>query len=183
MINNIYRIFWIIWRLNVASLEDKNWHQVCHTWSSKTSAWSIYMDGIQKKTGNYQFRATSGFKISFPRSGSSIGSNKFLLSQVNVWNRIFTSDEIKTLSKKCDAGTGNLASWADMYVRNKKAMFSEPSKCKPKPGAITLLFKAICEHKYNRIVTCQKQSSKMPIFGHFCLLRIVVVTFMRDVNC
>ena len=105
---------------------------MCHAWSSRTSAWAIYMDGNEEKTGLYDFKDTTQLKISFPDWGAVLGSNQILLSQVNIWNRVLTSQEIKRLSGKCDAGVdglGNVVSWADLYDVSKTAVFTKPSTC------------------------------------------------------
>lgn len=110
---------------------------MCHAWSSRTSAWAIYMDGNEEKTGLYDFKDTAQLKISFPDWGAFLGSNQILLSQVNIWNRVLTSQEIKRLSGKCDAGVdglGNVVSWADLYDVSKTAVFSKPSTCEAHSG-------------------------------------------------
>lgn len=131
VLTNLFIIFWIICSIEFASLGDKNWHQLCHAWSSRTSAWAIYLDGNKERTGLYDFRVASGFEIYFPHY-SQLGSNLFLLSQLNVWDKFYSSQEIQKLSEKCNAGVGNVASWVEMYDAKKKAMFSKPSKCKAK---------------------------------------------------
>lgn len=86
----------------------------------------------EEKTGLYDFKDTTQLKISFPDWGAVLGSNQILLSQVNIWNRVLTSQEIKRLSGKCDAGVdglGNVVSWADLYDVSKTAVFTKPSTC------------------------------------------------------
>ena len=58
--------------------------------------------------------------------------NKALLSEANAWDRILTSQEIAEKSQKCNAGLGNLVSWAEMYDASKAALYSKPSTCKAK---------------------------------------------------
>ena len=110
---------------------------MCHAWSSRTSAWTIYIDGNEEKTGLYDFKDTTQLKIYFPNRGACLGSNEILLSQVNIWNRVLTSQEIKRLSGKCHAGVdglGNVVSWADLYGESKTEVFSKPSTCKAHSG-------------------------------------------------
>lgn len=111
-------------------ITDKNWHHVCHAWSSTTSAVIIYVDGQQVKTDSKPLLAATGFTLSFgPVSNSQVVGNKLLLSQVNVWDRILPSQEISTLFARCNAGEGNIGSWARMYDASKEAMYSKPSTC------------------------------------------------------
>ena len=95
------------------------------------------MDGNEEMTGLYDFKDTTQLKICLPDSGKNLGSNRIALSQVNIWNRVLTSQEIKRLSGKCDAGVdglGNVVSWADLYDVSKTAVFSKPSTCEAHSG-------------------------------------------------
>ena len=95
------------------------------------------MDGNEEKTGLYDAKDTTQLQILFPKWGKYLGSNQILLSQVNIWNRVLTSQEIKRLSEKCDAGVdglGNVVSWAELYDVNKTTVFAKQSKCKAHSG-------------------------------------------------
>lgn len=126
-------------RLGLPALTDKRWHQLCHSWSSKTSAWAIYFDSSKKKTGTHDFKPTSSLTVSLgPGNSVQVGSNKLLLSQVNVWDRFLTSQDIEKLAEKCNAGVGNVASWAEMYDDSQKEYFSKPSSCKIEEAIATV---------------------------------------------
>ena len=74
--------------------------------------------------------AATGFKFSLgPGKSFFAGSNKLLLSQWNIWDHALTSQEILTLSQKCNLGVGNVGSWAEMYDASNAGLFSKPSTC------------------------------------------------------
>lgn len=91
--------------------------------------WAIYVDGKEEKTGTFPFRAMAEFTFNLGSGSSSFGSNKLLLSQWNVWDRVLTSQEISQLPEKCNAGVGNVGSWADIYYVPKwlTGLYSKPS--------------------------------------------------------
>ena len=118
-------------------LLDKNWHQVCFAWSSRTLVWAIYVDAKKGSSGVHPFRATVGCALYLGAAHVSTSSNKLLLSQVNVWDRVLTSQEIAEFSGKCNEGVGNVRSWADLYDNNEKTLYSKPSSCKANNAAPT----------------------------------------------
>ena len=119
------------------------------------------MDGNEEMTGLYDFKDTTQLKICLPDSGKNLGSNRIALSQVNIWNRVLTSQEIKRLSGKCDAGVdglGNVISWADLYDENKTEVFSKPSTCGAHSGQ--------AQDKATTITATQGHMQGFPIGTH-----------------
>ena len=118
-------------------LADKNWHHVCHLWSTKTNEVEIFVDGKAGATGTLSYgSAPTKFDISLgPGNQGFIGTNKLYLSQVNVWDRLLTSADITQYSQSCKAGIGNLVSWANMYDESKVSWYTKPSNCKVPSGS------------------------------------------------
>lgn len=118
-------------------LADKNWHHVCHLWSTKTNEVKIFVDGKAGATGTLSYgKAPTKFHISLgPTSDAGIGTNTLYLSQVNVWDRLLTSVDITQYSQSCNAGIGNLVSWANMYDESKVSWYTKPSNCKAPSGS------------------------------------------------
>ena len=118
-------------------LADKNWHHVCHLWSTKTNEVKIFVDGKAGATGTLSYgKAPTKFDISLgPTSDAAIGTNTLYLSQVNVWDRLLTSADITQYSQSCNAGIGNLVSWANMYDESKVSWYTKPSNCKAPSGS------------------------------------------------
>ncbi|XP_078357305.1 uncharacterized protein LOC144642195 [Oculina patagonica] len=114
-------------RRNVDSFKDKAWHQVCVLWSTKTAAWSIYLDGKRDSYGIYNdFLGRRLGKLGLARSSSR---NKVLLTQVNLWDRVLTNQEIEGFAKSCNHGVGSFLSWADLYDAAKASRYIKPSSC------------------------------------------------------
>lgn len=113
-------------------LLDKNWHQVCHVWSSRTFFWAFYVDGKKGNSGLHAFRATAGCALYLGAAHVPTSANRLLLSQVNLWDRVLTSQEISEHSETCNAGVGNVRSWAGLYKKNEQTLYSKPSSCKTK---------------------------------------------------
>ena len=116
-------------------LKDKAWHQVCILWSTKTAAWSIYIDGKRDTYGTYNdFLGRRLGTLEIIRSRSV---NKMLMTQFNLWNRVLNNQEIEAFSKSCNNGIGSLLSWADLYDVTKISRYIKPSSCQATPQAIS----------------------------------------------
>ena len=103
---------------------------MCNVWSSTTFAWAFYVDGKKGSSGRHTFhRAIASWRLFLGPGVQSTSSNKLLLSQVNVWDQVLTSQAIAMQSEKCNAGVGNVKSWAGLYDTSKDAFYSKPSKC------------------------------------------------------
>lgn len=122
-------------RLNVDVLKNKLWHQICILWSSKTTVWSIYFDGEREAYGIYN--DFIGRRIGKFKYGEALSSNKMRMTQVNLWDRVLTNQEIATFAKTCNQGIGDLISWADLYDDTKSSRYSKPSTCKAVPEALS----------------------------------------------
>lgn len=124
----------ILEKRNVDLLKDEKWHQVCILWSTKTAAWSIYIDGKRDAYGtynNFPGRGLGNLEIAKSR-----WRNKMFMTQFNLWNRVLNNQEIEAFSKSCNNGIGSLLSWADLYDGTKKS-YIKPSSCKATPQAIS----------------------------------------------
>lgn len=126
-------LFFFARSLNVDVLKDRQWHQVCVLWSSITDAWSIYLDGRREKYGIYNDFVARGLRKL--RLGRPRSRNQLLMTQVNLWNRILTNQEITDFAKICSKGVGDLVSWADIYDKTKEAKdkYITSSSCKAAP--------------------------------------------------
>ena len=116
-------------------LKDKAWHQVCILWSTKTAAWSIYIDGKRDTYGTYN--DFLGRRLGTLEIVNSKSLNKMLMTQVNLWDRVLNNQEIEAISKSCNSGIGSLLSWADLYDVAKKSRYVKPSTCQATPEALS----------------------------------------------
>jgi len=122
-------------RRNVDLFKDKAWHQVCMSWSTKTAAWSIYIDGKRDTYGTYN--DFLGRRLGTLKIVNSKSLNKMLITQVNLWDRVLNNQEIEAISKSCNNGIGSLLSWADLYDVAKKRRYIKPSSCQATPEAVS----------------------------------------------
>ena len=107
--------------------KDKTWHQVCILWSTKTAAWSIYIDGKRDAYGIYN--DFLGRRLGTLKLARSKSVNKMLITQVNLWDRVLTNQEIVGFAKSCNQGVGSFLSWADLYDVSKASRYIKPSSC------------------------------------------------------
>ena len=122
-------------RRNVDLLKDKAWHQVCILWSTKTAAWSIYIDGKRDTYGTYNdFPGRRLGNLGIANTG---WLDKMFMTQFNLWNRVLNNQEIEAFSKSCNSGIGSLLSWADLYDVTKKHRYIKRSSCQAIPQAIS----------------------------------------------
>ncbi len=122
-------------RRNVDLFRDKAWHQVCILWSTKTAAWSIYLDGKRDSYGIFNdFTGRRLGTLHLARSGSL---NKMLMTQVNLWDRVLSNQEIEGFAKSCNHGVGSPLSWADLYDAAQASRYIKPSSCQATPQSVS----------------------------------------------
>ena len=122
------------------SANDGKWHHICVSWRNTDGAWQFYKDGelhmhsrglkrghIIKGGGSLvlgQDQDSPGG--SFESHQSFQGS----LTNVNVWSYVLTASRIKSLSKSCLLGEGNVYEWSDfIYGVKGRAAIVIPSPC------------------------------------------------------
>ncbi|XP_078571557.1 uncharacterized protein LOC144859143 [Branchiostoma floridae x Branchiostoma japonicum] len=105
---------------------DGAWHILCTTWRSYNGAWQVYVDGKRMGSGS---GLSKGGKVStggtwilgqdqdtvgggFDASQAFIGD----LSQVNLWNRMLSSAEIRKQWPKPCEHHGNVIDWTTTLI-------------------------------------------------------------------
>ena len=120
---------------------DGQWHHICCAWENSEGAVKMYEDGavsgqgIVSKghtivsngslvLGQEQDKVGGGFDSSQAYYGD--------LSEVNMWNKVLSDDEISRMANECYSGEGNVFKWSDFKSGVKgDAKVVEPSSCKP----------------------------------------------------
>ncbi|KAI8486419.1 hypothetical protein Bbelb_359180 [Branchiostoma belcheri] len=115
------------------------WHAICATWRSGDGAWQVYTDGVLLATGS---RLNVGGKVR--RGGTWIlaqdqdtvtggyaESQAFCgeLSQVNLWDRVLSADEIGTNWSVFCNYHGNVIDWATTNVTVSGQASSDLYRC------------------------------------------------------
>ena len=101
----------------------------------------MHLDGKKVAFGNDDSNSILGARKEC-RLGVAIalpGWRKLLMTQVNLWDRVLSSQEIESFAGKCNEGFGNLVSWSDLYDEEKKTngAYVNPSTCQPEPLSTT----------------------------------------------
>jgi len=118
--------FVLLVRRTGISANDGLWHHICASWENKAGSWTIYKDGVSHasglglKTGHVINKKgilvigqeQDSFGGRFDPTQSYIGE----LTDLNMWNRVLSADEILKLSKSCHGVTGNVKKWSDFKV-------------------------------------------------------------------
>ncbi|XP_073232102.1 neuronal pentraxin-1-like [Porites lutea] len=130
-------------RTTHVSANDGRWHHTCASWENKLGSWKLYKDGFVASSGIW-FQAgrviRSGGSLTLAQEQDSLGGSFEkhqgfigMLTNVNVWNYVLSTAQIKQMSKVCLPGReGNVYKWSDfIHGREGKARVVMPSPCKP----------------------------------------------------
>ena len=103
----------------------------------------IYPGHTIRKGGKIAVAGQVQFRSIFDRVRNPIGATKNLpltISQVNVWDRKLTQDEVAVMSgrQKCDGGIGNVLDWEDLksQLALNKFTVTQNSQCSTISGSI-----------------------------------------------
>ena len=124
------------------SANDGKWHHICVTWQNSDGVWQFYKDGeLHTHTRGLRtgYTIREGGSLVLGQEQDSVGggfdSNQSFqgsLTNVNVWSRVLWASTIKSMSKSCLSGVGNVYKWSDFIygVKGKTAVVI-PSDCHP----------------------------------------------------
>ena len=105
-------------------VNDGQWHHVAVTWESAGGTWHAYKDGVNTKSSSEPFQqgeviTGDGVLIlgqeqdelggSFNTEESFIGD----VSQMNIFDKVLSANDIYNLAYSCDYVKGNVAAWGD----------------------------------------------------------------------
>lgn len=150
------------------SANDGRWHHICVSWRSSNGVWQFYKDGsLHIYTRNlhkgYTIRAGGSLMLaqeqdSLGRSFDSHQSFQGSLTNVYVWSYVLPASIIKSMSRSCLSGVGNVYKWSDFIhgVKGKTAVVI-PSPCYPlsyrwwSPHELTLVQKMAVKWNYSKL--------------------------------
>ena len=125
------------------SANDGRWNHICASWENKLGSWKLYKNGFLASSGIWLQAGRvirSGGSLTLAQEQDSPGG-RFdkdqcfigMLTNVNVWNYVLSTAQIKQMSKVCLPGReGNVYKWSDfIHGREGKARVVMPSPCKP----------------------------------------------------
>ena len=101
---------------------DGVWHHMCFTWQSTDGSWALYKDGQTKAKGvglKKGYEIKSGGVIVLGQEQDSDGggfqsTQSFIgkMTNVNIWSRDLTAEEIFQQSSSCAKGKGDVMQWS-----------------------------------------------------------------------
>ncbi|XP_072337654.1 neuronal pentraxin-2a isoform X2 [Scyliorhinus torazame] len=108
------------------NINDGKWHHICITWTTRDGMWEAYQDGQLRGTGEnlapwHPIKA--GGDLILGQEQDTVGgrfdaTQAFVgeLSHFNIWDRILTSDVIRSIAN-CSANlAGNVIPWIENNV-------------------------------------------------------------------
>lgn len=132
---------------SLGSFFDGRWHHVCLVWMN-TGHWQVFVDGVIISNGDslqvHHTIQTGGMVIvgqeqdctqhcipgdpdGFQMNQSFMGS----ITGLNLWDRVYTADEILSMSQTCNPQTGSVLQWSDFQVSlHGEVLVESPSACK-----------------------------------------------------
>jgi len=121
------------------SANDGEWHHIAVTWSSASGIWIAYKDGAEIKRATTPLQQGKTIKKggmfvigeeqdeiggSFTPTESFFGD----MSQMNVWKRVLSPNEVYDLAMSCKHAAGDVLAWADFSEDSHgNIMKTEPS--------------------------------------------------------
>jgi hypothetical protein len=120
-------------------LADGKFHHVCVTWKSSGGQFKAYKDGVLVKTidnikSGEKFNAGGIWVIGQDQDSLGGGfqkadSYKGILTEVNIWNKILGSDEIKRFANDCGLPMqGNYKAYSEFTISSATELI-KPSCC------------------------------------------------------
>ncbi|XP_078353573.1 uncharacterized protein LOC144638230 [Oculina patagonica] len=126
-----------------ATANDGLWHYICVSWASNSGAWKFYKDGdLSAEGSNFKkdYTIRKGGTLVLGQEQDSVGggfqaSQSFqgMLSNLNLWDRLLPTSQIKKISSSCvldEWNEGNVYKWSD-FLHQGGTTLLKPSPCTP----------------------------------------------------
>lgn len=108
------------------TMTDGKWHHMCVTWSTRDGVWEAYQDGVKKGSGQnlsswHPIKAGGTFILG--QEQDSVGgrfdvTQSFTgeLSDLQLWSRVLTANEIYSQAACSSHLVGDVMSWSEELV-------------------------------------------------------------------
>ena len=106
------------------SANDAQWHHICGSWDNTNGSLALYKDGeIRRVAGVHKkdYKIPGGGVVVFGQDQDFDGGGfqdhqSFVgeLTNVNVWSRALSSQEISRMNRSCVVGQGDVMKWNDV---------------------------------------------------------------------
>ncbi|KAK3736370.1 hypothetical protein QZH41_006145 [Actinostola sp. cb2023] len=105
-------------------INDGAWHHLAVTWQSNSGIWKTFLDGASIKTSPTPFQQNhvirgGGVMVAGQEQdeiGGGFNSEESFIgdmSQMNLWSRVLTDNEVYNLAQTCEHTQGDIVAWAD----------------------------------------------------------------------
>ncbi|KAK3728579.1 hypothetical protein QZH41_011661 [Actinostola sp. cb2023] len=109
------------------SANDGHWHHVAVTWRNSDGQWVFYLDGESAKSSSAGLQVNAVIKgggvLVLGQEQDTLGDGfspeeAFTgdISQMNLWDRVLSANEVANLVYSCQASEGNVKAWGDFVA-------------------------------------------------------------------
>ena len=121
------------------NLDYGQWNHICYVWENSAGSWKLYLNGSKTAEGNIgkDHDITSGGSLVLGQDQDKVGGRfrsyqAFVgdLSDVDMWNKELSGEDIFRMSRKCHSEEGNVFKWYDFKYDVHGNAEVVPSSCK-----------------------------------------------------
>ena len=109
-------------RSKTAVINDKKCHHICFTWKSAGGKYAFYKDGKSVRSGSGlssgQTIPGGGVLSLAQRTPNTRLDIRYVgrMTDVNIWSKVLTPNEIQAMSKCGESVDGDVKSWSDFRL-------------------------------------------------------------------
>ena len=122
-------------------IDTHEWSHICLSWEKTSGSWKFFRDGsVKQEGGSFKkgYTITKGGTLVLGQDQDEVGGSfdndwsfQGMLSNVNVWDRVFGESQIKEMSLSClpdEGNEGNVYKWTD-FLHQGGPKLVKPSPC------------------------------------------------------
>ena len=105
------------------------WHHICVTWKNTKGYWQLYLDGQLQISGTdlkKDHQIPAGGTVVIGQDQDKVGGGFGIedsfgpgeVTEVNLWSRVLSGDEIATQKANCDIAQAGLVLWWGQFKGN-----------------------------------------------------------------
>nr|XP_058965673.1 sushi, von Willebrand factor type A, EGF and pentraxin domain-containing protein 1-like isoform X1 [Pocillopora verrucosa] len=110
-------------------INDTTWHHICVTWKNTKGYWQLYLDGQLQISGTdlkKDHQIPAGGTVVIGQDQDKVGGGFGIedsfgpgeVTEVNLWSRVLSGDEIATQKANCDIAQAGLVLWWGQFKGN-----------------------------------------------------------------
>ena len=110
-------------------INDTTWHHICVTWKNTKGYWQLYLDGQLQISGTdlkKDHQIPAGGTVVIGQDQDKVGGGFGIedsfgpgeVTEINIWSRVLSGDEIATQKANCDIAQAGLVLWWGQFKGN-----------------------------------------------------------------